>query len=134
MTTRTTHPRRFISGAAVAVTRVLVLLLAATASAHAANLGWLRGAVVQKLTAGDLALLDTELVEALDFQPSGTVITWRNWRTGNWGRITPLEPFDHGDAQCRRVRIETHAGDASGTGTYALCRTAASEWLYASIE
>jgi surface antigen len=114
---------------------VLALLLVASATGvRAANLGWLRGTVVQGYSSADLAILTSELEEALDFQPAGTVITWYNWESGNWGRITPLAPLSRPDAECRRVNLENHRGDEQGSTTYLLCRQAGSEWMFAGIE
>ena len=102
--------------------------------AFAANLGWLKGSIIQKYTDRDRAILGSELLSAVEFQPDGVRVTWWNARSGNWGVITPLERSTVAGADCRRVRIENRLGERRGVNVYTLCRRPGEDWMLASID
>ena len=101
--------------------------------ASAANLGWLKGSIIEKYTDRDRSILGTELLSAVEFQPDGVRVTWWNARSGNWGTITPLERSTVDGTECRRVRIENRLGERRGVNVYTLCRRPGEDWMLASV-
>jgi surface antigen len=119
--------------------RMLLALFASVAAltalpAQAANLGWLRGAIIEKYDDRDRSILGTELLSAVEFQPDGVRVTWWNARSGNWGTITPLERSTIEGAECRRVRIENRLGERRGVTVLTLCRRPGEDWMLARMD
>ncbi|HSN69914.1 MAG TPA: hypothetical protein VLT59_00330 [Steroidobacteraceae bacterium] len=101
--------------------------------ATAANLGWLKGSILEKYTERDRVILGGELLNAVEFQPDGVSTTWWNAETGHWGVITPLERSRQDDADCRRVKVENYLGARKGVTTYTVCRRPGTDWMLAGI-
>jgi surface antigen len=102
-------------------------------AAGAANLGWLKGSIIERYDDRDREILGTELLNALDFQPSGVPVRWYNARTGHWGVITPRDDDPRDGATCRRVTVENHLDEHTGTSTYTVCRRTGFDWMLLAI-
>jgi len=118
--------------------RALSILVALTTGmalpTHAANLGWLKGTIIERYDDRDRSILGSELLNALDFQPDGVAITWWNARSGHWGVITPLDRSARDGVECRRVRIQNHLDERKGLVHYTVCRRPGEDWMLASID
>jgi surface antigen len=102
---------------------ILVLSTAGlfTPGACAANLGFLKGAAVEQFNDADWKMLDHAVDDALNNQPDGKGVTWKNEETGHWGTVTPLTTMQKHGLKCRKVRFENTAGKRTGQATFTYC-------------
>ena len=76
----------------------------------------------------DQMYLTRNAQNSLEYSRSGTSTTWNNPDTGNYGNITPVNTFRHGNRYCREYQTEvTIAGERhSAYGT--ACRQPDGSW------
>lgn len=105
----------------------LALLAASTA---AQNYSWLDKALVAKLTTEDVEVYERELVNTLMTHPDGVAVTWKSWRSGHWGVITPREQVTRNGLRCRRANVAFHIDDRSAEGHYTFCLLENGDWRF----
>ena len=65
---------------------------------------------------------------SLEHSRSGTSTTWNNPDTGNYGNITPLNTFRHGNRYCREYQTGVTIGGELHSAYGTACRQADGSW------
>jgi surface antigen len=65
---------------------------------------------------------------ALNDKPNGECVKWRNEASGHDVSLTPISRIEPDGGQYRDLVIRNFAGDASGGGTYRICRMEVGSW------
>ena len=81
-----------------------------------------KNAVVKEFTQGDLQLLFTNQLYALNRYHDGDKLTWRNPLTGHSGYLIPLSTKIENGVLCRKMLIVNQTQDREGRGTFKFCR------------
>ncbi|KMZ12108.1 Surface antigen [Candidatus Burkholderia humilis] len=101
------HHRAFIPAWAA------IALVAVSAGASAANLGFLNNTPITYMKQRDLQALNAAARTALETKQDGESLDWNNKGTGNTvpidGTITPQNTSDEGCMKCRKVTLVAHA-------------------------
>jgi surface antigen len=102
-----------------------------SAAAFAQNsLGFLRDAPVGYFTPDDFVLMQTATSAVLTGTDRGITKSWHNPATGNSGSITLLASFTSTEGRdCKRLRVENHTQEISGSSTVKVCRFPDGGWL-----
>jgi surface antigen len=94
------------------------------------GLGFLHDAPVGYFTSEDFALMQTATSSVLSSTDRGATKTWQNPATGNSGSITLLASFTSTEGRdCKRLRVENHTTEISGSSTVKVCRFPDGGWL-----
>jgi 17 kDa outer membrane surface antigen len=113
--------------------RALAAVLAGMCSAAAFaqnSLGFLRDAPVGYFISDDFILMQTATSIVLSGTDRGISKSWHNPATGNSGSITLLASFTSTEGRdCKRLRVENHAEEISGSSTVTVCRFPDVGWL-----
>jgi surface antigen len=113
--------------------RAVAAFLAGIVSAAAIaqnSLGFLRDAPVGYFTPDDFNLMQIATSVVLNGTDRGTTKSWRNPTTGNSGSITLLASFISTEGRdCKRLRVENHTQEISGSSTVKVCRFPDGGWL-----
>jgi surface antigen len=88
----------------------------------------LRGTVVSKFDAEDLALMKASVGKALTSAEDGITQAWKNDKTGASGSVTPLGRLASNGLECRRVRIVNELGRTTREGVYRFCEKPPGQW------
>jgi hypothetical protein len=119
------QPHRLSTWHAIALA---ALLLGPLARAQT-NLGDLRDAPSSKFKQADFDLL-WATVDEVSRGKIGAAKTWENGATGNGGTIKLLKVFTSTDGRdCRRLRIDNHAGSLKGSSKQIVCATPEGQWM-----
>lgn len=105
--------------------------LLACAAANAANLLFAKDSPITNMDEGDLQLLKSTAREALENEPDGTTVSWRNPETDHFGDITVIDTHQDYGTVCRTVRFENTAGGKTGRATYRACKADDDTWRLA---
>ena len=65
---------------------------------------------------------------SLEHSRSGTSTTWNNPDTGNYGNITPVNTFRHGNRYCREYQTEVTIGGQRRSAYGTACRQPDGSW------
>ena len=65
---------------------------------------------------------------SLEHSRSGTSTTWNNPDTGNYGNITPVNTFRHGNRYCREYQTEVTIGGERRSAYGTACRQPDGSW------
>ena len=65
---------------------------------------------------------------SLEYSRSGNTTGWRNPDTGNYGNITPLNTFRHGNRYCREYQTEVTVGGERRSAYGTACRQPDGSW------
>jgi surface antigen len=118
------HPRRCQAAAGV-----IAAIISAAALAQN-SLGFLHDAPVGYFTSDDFAMMQTATSAVLSSTERGATKTWQNPATGNSGSITLLAAFTSTEGRdCKRLRVENHTPEISGSSTVKVCRFPDGGWL-----
>src|SRR5882672_376523 len=94
------------------------------------GLGFLHDAPVGYFTADDFALMQTATSAVLNSTDRGATKTWQNPATGNYGSIRLLAAFTSTEGRdCKRLRVDNHTPEISGSSTVKVCRFPDGGWL-----
>lgn len=103
-----------------------VALVAGTAVASAANLGFLNDTPISYMKQRDLQALNKAASAALEGNKDGESSDWSNQGTGNpvsiKGTVTPHESFEEGGRTCRKVTLVAVAKGQTQTWTPTACK------------
>jgi surface antigen len=110
-------------------TAITATLILASASAHAANLGFLGNAPISRMTAEDVDLLYAAAVAALENSDNGVRTGWENPATDAGGTFMPVQTFD-GPAgeRCRMLQVTTRASGLRNQLALPLCKQPDGTW------
>ncbi|GAB5099504.1 RT0821/Lpp0805 family surface protein [Caballeronia sp. LP006] len=113
-------------------TLTATVLVAASASAFAANLGFLNNTPITYMKQRDLQALNRAAQTALETKKDGESLDWDNKDAGNTvpvhGTITPRETFEDAGLKCRKVEIVAIAKGQTQTWTPSACKQASGKW------
>lgn len=84
----------------------VVLAVVPTGGARAQGMRWLRDQRDLGFTAEDVELQRQAIRRALDENPDGEGLSWRNETTGHAGRVTPVTSFEQDGMRCRAFRLQ----------------------------
>ncbi|SAL35499.1 RT0821/Lpp0805 family surface protein [Caballeronia humi] len=105
---------------------VAVALVAGTAAAFAANLGFLNDTPISYMKQRDLQALNKAASAALESNKNGESSDWNNQGTGNpvsiKGTVTPHESFEEGGRTCRKVTLVAVAKGQTQSWTPTACK------------
>lgn len=77
----------------------------------------------------DITLADQTVQRALEDEPSGTALEWRNGSSGNSGSVTPVRTYRTREGTyCRAYREVMRVGSDSETYETIACRLASGDW------
>jgi hypothetical protein len=94
------------------------------------NINLFADAPISHFTQEDLDLQFKTGIEVLESGKKGKARSWSNDRTGNGGRIELLASFTStDDRKCGRVKVDTRAGEMTGSARYTLCQNAEGQWM-----
>ena len=97
-------------------------------AAMAINLRFLRNTPISRFNEQDNQLLQAAFVKAMNEEPDGSQVEWRNDRTGAGGTITPTGSFERQGAKCRKAQFTTYYKTLNGGGEYSFCQNAQGTW------
>jgi surface antigen len=124
------HHRAFTR--AVICTLTATALVAVSAGASAANLGFLNNTPITYMKQRDLQALNAAARTALETKQDGESLDWNNKGTGNTvpidGTITPQSTFDDSGMKCRKVTLVAHAKGQTQTWTPTACKHSDGKW------
>jgi surface antigen len=123
------RPRR--RHATVGVIAAFISFAAVSFTAIAQNgLGFLHDAPVGYFTAEDFSMMQVATSAVLSSTDRGATKSWQNPATGNSGSITLLASFTSTEGRdCKRLRVENHTPEISGSSTVKVCRFPDGGWL-----
>ncbi len=103
-----------------------------TTGAEAFNLRWLNYSPVRYYNEEDWSLYNSAVQNALNNQPDGKTLEWKNPKTGAAGKVTPVKTYETSKRTCRKVRIYNSIRGLSGESVFFFCRSRENEeWLLA---
>lgn len=107
-------------------------LVAVSATASAANLGFLNNTPITYMKQRDLQALNKAAQIALNTKQDGESLDWNNEGTGNTvpinGTVTPQETFESGGLKCRKVTLVAHAKGQTQTWIPTACKQSDGTW------
>jgi surface antigen len=107
-------------------------LVAVSAPAGAANLGFLNNTPITYMKQRDMQALNDAAQVALNTKQDGESLDWNNKGTGNTvpinGTVTPQSTFDSGGLKCRKVTLVAEAKGQTQTWTPVACKQADGKW------
>ena len=107
---------------------VVVMALAASGAAQAANVNFLGDAPIAYMNEDDQRLFREAVAKALDKTSDGQTVSWSNPKTKAGGEIKLIRTDDmHGDL-CRIAQVHNKAGGRENRGVYRACKNAKGEW------
>jgi len=97
------------------------------------NIGFMKDAPLTHFSGPDLALFESNTVEALNHTADGDVRRWQNPKTGSSGEIGVVKSLDRDGKRCRQTRVTNRArGYAESTFDLLFCREADGTWKVAT--
>jgi surface antigen len=107
-------------------------LVAVSAGAAAANLGFLNNTPITYMKQRDLQALNAAAQKALDTKQDGESLDWNNKGAGNPvpidGTITPHGSFEAQGMKCRKITLVAHAKGQTQTWTPSACKHSDGTW------
>ncbi|SAK49143.1 hypothetical protein AWB82_01275 [Caballeronia glebae] len=107
-------------------------LVAVSAAASAANLGFLNNTPISYMKQRDLQALNNAAQTALNTKQDGESLDWDNKGAGNPvpinGTVTPQESFESGGLKCRKITLVAHAKGQTQTWTPTACKASDGKW------
>jgi hypothetical protein len=108
----------------------LFAAIVSSAAMAQTGLGFLHDAPVGYFTSEDFALMQTATSSVLSSTDRRVTKAWQNPATGNSGSITLLASFTSTEGRdCKRLRLENHAAEISGSSTVKVCHFPDGGWL-----
>ncbi|EDZ98789.1 conserved hypothetical protein [Burkholderia sp. H160] len=108
------------------------VLLAASGTAFASNLGFLRNTPITHMRQRDLQALNDAARVALDTKQDGESLDWNNQGTRNPvqinGTITPHDTVKNGDQTCRKLTLVAIARGQTQSWTPTACKEGKGQW------
>lgn len=105
----------------------LTFLFLNNAMAH--DVDFVNYAEINYLSDQDLQLLSENAVNAINHNPDGRKMIWRNSETGAWGYALPSHTVDAYQMLCRNMIIFTDAGNFHHVSKYRVCKYK-NHWRY----
>jgi surface antigen len=113
-------------------TATAAVLIAVSAGAFAANLGFLNNTPITYMKQRDLQALNNAAQTALNTKQDGEALEWNNKGTGNTvpvsGTITPHDSFDADGMKCRKITLVANAKGQTQTWTPSACKHSDGKW------
>jgi surface antigen len=107
-------------------------LVAVSATAGAANLGFLNNTPITYMKQRDLQALNNAAQKALDTKQDGESLDWDNKGAGNTvpinGTVTPQNSFESDGMKCRKITLIAHAKGQTQTWTPIACKAGDGKW------
>ncbi|SAK71860.1 hypothetical protein AWB76_04513 [Caballeronia temeraria] len=107
-------------------------LVAVSAAASAANLGFLNDTPISYMKQRDLQALNNAAQVALNTKKDGESLDWDNKGAGNPvpinGTVTPQESFESGGLKCRKITLVAHAKGQTQTWMPTACKQSDGKW------
>ncbi len=108
---------------------LLIVACAGNLASAQTNLGDLRDAPSAKFQPEDFDLL-WAAIDEVSRGKVGDAKAWENAATGNGGAIKLLKTFKSTDGRdCRRLRVDNHAGSLKGSTKQIVCATPEGKWM-----
>lgn len=107
---------------------MIAALLAVSSVTPAANLGFLRNALIRDLSDSDWQQLVETTIDALENAPDGAKREWRNADTGHFGSVRVIKTFETHDLPCRKIALTNHTASQTGSGAFTLCKVGGQGW------
>ncbi len=108
-------------------------LLLVISGLSAQNISFLQRTPIAYMNDADQDMLRPAFADALNEQPDGAVVEWRNPDTEHGGTITVVDTHEDFDTTCRTVRVFAKAGGREGSGVYRLCKDQDDRWRFAPV-
>ncbi|SAK81484.1 hypothetical protein AWB77_04082 [Caballeronia fortuita] len=122
---------RALSHAAIR-TIAAAALVAVSATASSANLGFLNNTPITYMKQRDLQALNNAAQIALNTKKDGESLEWDNKGTGNTvpinGTVTPQETFESDGLKCRKVTLVAIAKGQTQTWMPTACKQSDGKW------
>ncbi|BBP96837.1 hypothetical protein BSFA1_19660 [Burkholderia sp. SFA1] len=107
-------------------------ILAVSAQAEAANLGFLNDTPITYMKQRDLQALNNAAQVALNTKQDGESLDWDNKGAGNTvpinGTVTPENSFESNGLKCRKITLVAHAKGQTQTWTPVACKQSDGKW------
>ncbi|SAL00564.1 hypothetical protein AWB80_07900 [Caballeronia pedi] len=107
-------------------------LVAVSAAASAANLGFLNDTPISYMKQRDLQALNSAAQVALNTKKDGESLDWDNKGTGNTvpikGTVTPQNSFESDGLKCRKLTLVAEAKGQTQTWTPSACKASDGKW------
>ncbi|BCQ23770.1 hypothetical protein NK8_19130 [Caballeronia sp. NK8] len=107
-------------------------LVAVSAAASAANLGFLNNTPISYMKQRDLQALNNAAQVALNTKKDGESLDWDNKGAGNTvpinGTVTPQNSFESDGLKCRKITIVAEAKGQTQTWTPVACKASDGKW------
>lgn len=107
-------------------------LVAVSAGAGAANLGFLNNTPISYMKQPDLQALNNAAQKALNTKQDGESLDWDNKGAGNpvpiGGTVTPQSTFEADGLHCRKITIVANAKGQTQTWTPIACKQSDGKW------
>ena len=91
-------------------------------SANALAEHFLGKTAVSEFNDSDWSMLEKARDKALDTEPDGATISWKNPETKHWGTVTPVSTKHERGTICRRVAFVNHASKRTGQSAFTYCK------------
>ena len=79
----------------------------------------------------DRALFRASIKDALEHQPDGATLDWKNPKTESSGSVTPVKTFEESGMTCRTARVVNRVGENVNESTFVFCRVSDGSWKIA---
>jgi surface antigen len=107
-------------------------LVAVSAAASAANLGFLNDTPISYMKQRDQQALNSAAQKALETKQDGESLEWDNKGAGNPvpinGTVTPQNTFEENGQKCRKITLVANAKGQTQTWTPTACRQSDGKW------
>lgn len=107
------------------------LLVLTVPFVSAQNINFLHRGPIAQMDDADKAILREAVADALNNQPDGATVEWKNPGTDSGGTITLVDTHEDYGTTCRSIRTRSRAAGRSGGGNYRLCRAEDDTWQFA---
>ncbi|MCW8933706.1 MAG: hypothetical protein OQK98_03185 [Gammaproteobacteria bacterium] len=106
---------------------LMCVVLLFSARINAANMGFMKYAVITDFTQADIELLQKEYQKVLSNNKPGDTHNWSNKETNNGGQITVIKQYKNNKHPCKRLKFKNHSRQQSGVTYFNFCLTE-SQW------
>lgn len=100
----------------------IVSLTAPPALAFGINWSFLDSAPMRRFNDADWKLFEEAYNNALNKQPDGETLHWKNPATNSHGTFKPIGTFEQNNRQCRQLEVYSSAGSFNSTGVFSFCK------------
>ena len=100
---------------------LIVSLIAPPAFSFGINWSFLDSAPMRSFNDADWNLFEEAFNNALNKQPDGETLSWKNPATNSHGTFKPLTTLERNNRQCRELEVFSSAGSFTSQGVFSFC-------------